>query len=337
MGVSAFHKSLWPEIIRRYEAGEEMNAIAEGLGVDRKTVYNVARRAGLPNRHKFDPARTARILKAYEAGTPVHEIASAENVHRTFVRNVARKAGLPPPANSRRRYPLNEDAFDNPTPVGWWLIGLLAADGSVTTGNLISLSQRASDSDVLRAFFEYVGCPTRPLTHLKLSPEAAQRAWARSPACEARIWSRHIKEVLASHGVTATKTRSLRFGQEAAAKAAVWLGLLDGDGWVSKMTKRGRPEIAFFGTTSVMRQCSNFWGARLDFQRVAAPTVNKHRGGLGAVRLYGANAVRAAEILLAASPTSLQRKRRTLEAIAATAGTLNGSAPRRMRTSTNSN
>jgi hypothetical protein len=64
VGVSAFHKSLWPEIIRRYKAGDEIKVIAGDLGVDRKTVYNVARRAGLPHRHTFDPARTKRIVGA---------------------------------------------------------------------------------------------------------------------------------------------------------------------------------------------------------------------------------------------------------------------------------
>jgi hypothetical protein len=31
VGFSAFHRALWPEIIRRYKTGEEMKAIAENL------------------------------------------------------------------------------------------------------------------------------------------------------------------------------------------------------------------------------------------------------------------------------------------------------------------
>jgi hypothetical protein len=37
--------------------------------------------------------------------------------------------------------------------------------------------------------------------------------------------------VVVSHGVTATKTKSLKFSPDAAEQPAVWLGLLDGDGW----------------------------------------------------------------------------------------------------------
>jgi hypothetical protein len=337
VGVSDFHKSLWQEIIQRYEAGEEMKVIAEDLGVDRKTVYNVARRAGLPNRHVFDAARTERILEAYAAGTPVGEIARAEGVHRTYVRNVACRAGLPPREGWARKYPINELAFDDPTEVGWWLVGLLAADGCVRTGNLISLPQSERDADVLRAFLAYVGCPDRPLTDLKLSRHAAGRSWRRSPAWEARVWSRHMKEVLASYGITATKTKTLRFSAAAAKQPAVWLGLLDGDGWVSKKGHRNRPVIAFYGTPAAMRQCSTFWGERLTFQRSARPAVLNHRAGLKSVRLHARNAAQAAVILLRSSPISLERKRRTLEAIASLAEDDRQPTPPRVRTSENRN
>jgi hypothetical protein len=153
-----------------------MKAIAEDFGIDRKTVYNVARRAGLPNRHVFDPERTKRILAADEAGVPITQIAETEGVHRTYVRDVAKRAGLPPREGWARMYPLDETAFEEPTPVDWWLVGLLAADGCVRTGNLISLAQSERDADVLREFLEYVGCPDRPLTELKLSSGAARRA-----------------------------------------------------------------------------------------------------------------------------------------------------------------
>jgi hypothetical protein len=336
VGVSAFHKSLWPVIVRRYDAGEEMKLIAQDLGVDRKTVYNVARRAGLPNRHIFDSARTDRILSAYQSGTPVHEIATVEKVHRTYVRNVARRAGLAPRRDWQRLYPLNERAFDDPTPVGWWLVGLIGADGSFGKGNLITITQTERDVDVLHAFLAYVGCPDRPLTELKLSPEAQKRAWPRSRAYEARVFSRHMGETLGAYGVTRTKTKTLRFSTEAAAEPAVWLGLLDGDGWVSLGGKRGRAIIDFCGTPAVMRQCSRFWGNRLTFQGRPRPRLIKHHAGLARVQLSGRNATKAARMLLQASPTSLRRKRRTLEAIAALDATVDRWRPYRMRTSANS-
>jgi len=288
VGISAAQKERWAEIIRLYQAGELLDDIATRVGIDRKTVYNVARRAGLPRRYTIDLDRRARILDAYAEGTPVTEITRSEGVARGYVRQLARGAGLPPRKGWQRRYPLDEHVFDKPDAIGWWLIGLLAADGSIgRESNLISLTQRRSDADVLRAFLAYVGCPERPLTELKLSPGAARRAWPRSPACEARVWSRHMQNALARHGLTTTKTRDLRFSPEAAGQPAVWLGLLEA-----------------------------FWGARLTFQRGSRPAVNKHRAGLARVALFGKNASSAARILLKSSPVSLQRKRRILEAIA---------------------
>jgi DNA-binding CsgD family transcriptional regulator len=294
-----------------------MKAIAERLGIDRKTVYNVARRAGLPNRHVFDAARAERILAAYAEGVPPTEIAEAEGVHRSYVRTVAGKAGLPPRQAWRRRYPLNEQAFDTPTPVGWWLIGLLSADGHIgTRDNLVALTQSGKDADVLYAFLDYVGCVDKPLTELRLSPAAASRTYDRQPAFAARVQSKYMCESLAGYGITPRKTKSLVLSETAAQQAAVWLGILDGDGWVSEVGQRGRPLLGFHGTKAVMGQCSSFWGARLSFQRVTAPTVYRHVGTLHGMRLYGTNATRAARILLASSPVSLQRKRRILERIA---------------------
>lgn len=292
-----------------------MEEIARREGVDRKTVYNVARRAGLPNRHRFDAARTDRILTDYEAGMPVTKIATREGVERSYVRAVAKRAGMPPRKGWQRRYPLKEDAFDEPDDVGWWLIGLLAADGSISRrSNHVSLTQREADADVLHKFLAYMGCPERPLIELKFNQNAPIQ---RSRAFVAQVGSAQVQRALARHGVVPGKTKTLRLSAEAAAKPAVWLGLLDGDGWVSKDGQRGRPLIDFCGTPAVMRQCSEFWGARLCFQRVSAPTIRSHRSGLGRVALHGANAVIGAEILLGGSPISLERKRRTLEAIVA--------------------
>jgi hypothetical protein len=337
LGAPKGQERKWAQIIRLYEAGEKLALIADQVGVDLKTVYNVARRAGLPHRHLFDAKRTARIVSAYRAGTPVHKIAASEGVHRSYVRTVARKAGLPARSNWRRRYPLDEMAFDEPTATGWWLVGLIAADGHIgTRDNLVCLTQSEADIDVLHEFLKYVGCPNKPLTELKLSPQAQARTYSRRRAFAARVQSRHMCESLACHGITPRKSRTLRLSEEAAEEPAVWLGLLDGDGWVSARGKRGRPLIDFSGAPAVIEQCAEFWGQRLTFQRVSSPTVGKHSGGLRRVRLYGANASSAARILLASSPVSLRRKRRILEAIASLDVDLAASAPVRMRTSINS-
>jgi hypothetical protein len=286
VGVSAFHKSLWPEIIRRYETGEEMKAIAEDLGIDQKTVYNVTRRAGLPRRHVFDQERRDRIIAAYKAGVPPTQIAEREGVTRNYVRDLARKAGLPPRKDWARKYTIDETAFDEPTSVGWWLIGLLAADGHIgVRDNLVALTQTERDIDVLHAFLAYLDCHARPLIELRLSADAASRSHPHQRAFEARVQSKYLCTTLAQYCITPRKTKSLVLSDTAAEEPAVWLGILDGDGWVSRCGQRGRPY--------------------------------RHKGELHGMKLYGANAIRAARLLLGSSAVSLQRKRRTLAEIAA--------------------
>lgn len=220
-------------IAELYREGLPVADIAQRAGLCIKTVRNVARRAGLPPRNPSQPERDGEILARYIAGDPVDAIATDCGVRRSRVRVVAARAGIPPRKGWQRLYPLDEYAFDEPTETGWWLIGLLAADGSIyEREHRVSLCQTLDDADVLHAFYEYVGCPERPLTLLNLSEAARARQLPRRPAAEARIFSKRIVEALARHGVVPGKTATLALSPEAARHPAVWLGLLDGDGSV---------------------------------------------------------------------------------------------------------
>jgi hypothetical protein len=245
------------------------------------------------------------------SGEPIKEIAIDEGVQASVVRKLARRAGIP--ARPRRRYPIDETVFDHPTELGWWLIGLIAADGCIDASqHRVSLSQRVLDQDVLLALYEFVGSPNRPLTVIRTKSEWSSGGEYR----EARIFSRRICAALEKHGVGPRKTRSLRFSTEAASQAAVWLGLFDGDGSAGATLNHGIPRIDFVGTPQVMKQCSAFWSIRISLQTRRPPSLVAHGGGLSKVAIYGSNAAVAARILLKASPVSLQRKRRTLEQIA---------------------
>jgi hypothetical protein len=229
---------------------------------------------------------------------------------------VAARAGVPPRAGWQRRYPINEHAFDRPTPVGWWLVGLLAADGSINEGDhRISLCQTIEDADVLRAFYAYVGCPDRPLTMLNLSDAARRRQLPRRPAAEARVFSKRIVRALSRHGVVARKTAKLELGHEAAREPAVWLGLLDGDGSVGIYREGRQPRVRFSGTRRLMEQCEEFWHGRLQIVG-PRPTATPHRKGIWQFSLCSEKARRAAEILLLSSPISQLRKRALLTEIA---------------------
>jgi hypothetical protein len=139
-----------------YQQGIRVAEVADRAGVCVKTVRNIARRFGLPPRHPSQPERDAQVAARYKAGHKVAAIARDFGIARSRVRVIAARAGLPARSDWRRRYPLDEGAFDNPTDVGWWLVGLLAADGSINQKEQrVSLCQTFDDADVLHAFYEY--------------------------------------------------------------------------------------------------------------------------------------------------------------------------------------
>lgn len=298
-----------------YRDGVPVLEIARRADVCVKTVRNIARRAGLPPRHPPQPERDAAILTRYVAGDPVASIAADYDVAQSRVRAIAARAGVPARTGWQRRYPLNERAFDEPTAVGWWLIGLLAADGSIhEREHRITLCQTLDGVDALYAFYEYVGCPERPLI-LRPSATAEHRQMPGRPAAEARIFSKRIVDALGHHGVVAAKTATLVLGSEAAREPAVWLGLLDGDGSVGIYRDGREPRVRFSGTKRLMEQCEVFWRETLPYGD-PRPTATPHCKGLWQFSLCRAKARGAARILLASCGTSLSRKRALLAEIA---------------------
>lgn len=302
-------------ILRLFAEGESVASIARAAGVSAKTVRNVCSRNGVAGRRADNTNRNRRVVDRYRRGEPIREIATAEGVAPSYVRPLARRSGLAPRVGWQRRYPLDERAFDEPTSTGLWLIGLLASDGSINgNDHRVSLCQRAADADVLHAFLEYVGSPSRPLIDLESSPAAAARQWPRTPAQEARIYSSRICTVLAQHGIVPRKSADLRLGDVAAAEPAVWLGMLDGDGSVSVIANRS-PRLNWFGTPPVMEQCARFWSDRLRGSDKRPIAVNAHAGGLGRVSLNGFEAASAARLMLSASAVSQRRKRALLMSV----------------------
>jgi hypothetical protein len=171
------------------------------------------------------------------------------------------------------------------------------------------------DVDVLHAFYEHLGCPERPLTMLNLSDEARARHYPRRPAAEARVFSSRLVKALARHGVVPQETASLRLGEAASRRAAVWLGILDGDGSVGIYRGGRQPRLAFAGTEALMAQCERFWRKQLGIDG-PQPSAKPHVKGIWTFHLYCAKAEAAAHVLLRASPISMQRKRALLAQIA---------------------
>ena len=109
-------------IVAAYTGGLSVVEIALRHGVCVKTVRNIARRAGLPPRNAPAPERNRQVALRYAAGDRVQAIADAHAITTQAVRTIAARSGLPARTGWRRRYPIDESAFDHPTKTGWWLV-----------------------------------------------------------------------------------------------------------------------------------------------------------------------------------------------------------------------
>jgi hypothetical protein len=297
-------------------------AIARVVGHDPKTVASILRSADVApgpahgrggradgrtlwgQSHVSDQERQHMAHLATREGLSFRAIARSTGRGETTVRRQLRRAGVAPmnPADRARRYPMNERAFAVPSPARDYIAGLLAADGNVH-GNRITLVQRTDGVEVLDALLTFVECARPPGKH------------SSGTALHVCLFSAVMAADLAELGIVPAKSKMLSLADELAVSPAAWLGLLDGDGTVQATTKPdGAPRITFTGAAPAMRQCSTFWQSTLGRRRPPA-IYHPHRSSesLFAVTLCGASAQHAAEVLLAAHPTSLARKRRKLE------------------------
>lgn len=124
-------------------------------------------------------------------------------------------------------------SIDAPEKAYW--IGVLATDGCVSENSRISLSQTASDGELVDAFAAAVGAQmflrTRKVTHDGFLGDNKTRL----SRC-VRFTSRQMAKDLALQGIIQRKTRSLRVSPCATSfPAAYFRGCLDGDGTVGKI------------------------------------------------------------------------------------------------------
>jgi hypothetical protein len=145
--------------------------------------------------------------------------------------------------------------------------------------------------------------------------EARAGQYPRGPAAEARVFSRRLVKALARYGVVPQKTASMKLSEAASRRAAVWLGVLDGDGSVGVYRDGRASRLSFAGTEALMEQCERFWREQLGIDG-ARPSARPHAGGIWTFNLSCAKAEAAARLLLAASPVSMRRKRELLAQIA---------------------
>lgn len=198
---------------------------------------------------------------------------------------------------SGRRYLVRESVFSSPmSPLALYHLGFLAADGNISDGAAVQFGLQLCDCAAVARFARFCGLSS---DRLRVAGDRASVSFT----------SAQVARDLANHGLVPRKSRTLAVSVEATASPSFWLGYLDGDGWAQPAL----PGLFWVsGSRHIMEQCAAFWAVRLG--RAPKVSHNPARGTYG-VSLQGSSAQHGAEILLAATPESLERKRIKLAAI----------------------
>lgn len=284
-------------LVARWTQGATAKRIGVGLGLSAASVCRHARRLGLTQRsRRVDAADRAAFRALYAQGLTIAEVASRTGFYRDTVRNALVASGVTI-QDRTRKWPVRHDAFGDPlSREAWYWVGMLAADGCVR-GPAISLAQHVSRAGMLRRFLVFVGSPDRPF-----------RVNNRGKGLVADVSSPRLVADLARHGVVPRKSLTMEASAEAAAQAAFWLGVFDGDGCCT-FSKRGVPTIGIVGSRQLMIQFAAFVHAQLGDHRPSVGLAGRTGSRLSDVRVSGDRARRMAELWLASGNVSLEVKR----------------------------
>ena len=138
----------------------------------------------------------------------------------------------------QRKYPLQEDFFDNiDTEEKAYILGLLYADGyNNTDKNDVCISLKEDDVDILNKITNIIQ-PTKPLFYLDMSPENRGMKNSKSQY-RLTINNKHISKRLVELGCGKAKTSIITFPTESQLPKELQRhfirGYFDGDGSISK-------------------------------------------------------------------------------------------------------
>jgi len=208
------------------------------------------------------------------------------------------------------RPPIDHASFVVPTAQVWYWIGMLGADGCVSDEGAIFLRLQERDSAHVEALRAFVGGGHEGRIS---GPSKSDRSY-----CLAFTSRPIAADLLRLGGITPRKSLTYDPGTQAAAEAAFWLGMLDGDGttgiYTFKRANAVRPQLRWLGTKAAIARCAEFWTDALPDRHIGKIVPARKLWQFG---VQGETAQRAAVLLLDSCDFSLARKRETIERIAA--------------------
>lgn len=245
-------KELEIKIIKHYADGVPMRFIAQELGLNTTSVFNVLRRNNVKTRTKggIEQLDADEIIALYKSGIPSTKIASQKKVSVHTITNILEKHDVTRD-NVYHNTSLKEDYwFDINTKDKAYFLGFLITDGNVI-GNAVRLSLNIKDKHILETFADVTNNENKLYEDKRnCVVYGVKRAkWV---------------EDLSKYGIVPNKTANVEMPilQDELMPHLI-RGLIDGDGWI---TKRG--QIGFCGNEKTVTQLRDYLVEKLGVHNV---------------------------------------------------------------------
>lgn len=306
----SFEKEL--SIIEMYTTSN-MNAaeIGRSEGVTDVTVLNILKRNGIHTKplsslirvanKKVGSERDLEICKRLETGESRVSIAKDFGVTAHAITWVAKKNNGK--VEPKRKYSLNEEAFEEFTPEACYWIGWVASDGSISThrsgAEYVVLSTK--DDWPVEEFRKFLGS-NQKIRNIKNGGFGGSSTINVFAVC-----SKKLSSDLQKQGISKRKTWDLRVSKELASSPDFWRGMIDGDGCIFYTENSGNCSISLCcGSRIFLGQFAEFLKKNIDFE----PNVVKSNSILR-VCISGKKCTRLIEVLgyLDETKPTLPRKR----------------------------
>lgn len=177
---------------------------------------------------------------------------------------------------------VNHNIFDSDSNSVMYWAGFIAADGCIM-GNTLQITIHEKDIDLIESFKNIC------------SPKISTIKPKRGPYAGVAFRSSKITDLFRSFGITERKSLTFTPKGECVSSADFWRGMVDGDGTLC--WTKNRPALILYGSHSML-PCFSDWVLPITGFKYK---VYKYKS-IGAVRIYGKNAIKVASELYGKQP-----------------------------------
>lgn len=244
------------KICKLYVDGKNLSYLMKTTGYCFDVVSRILKEGGVKKRNlrKLSSEQKEQIVSEYQAGDSTSLLARKYGVVKTNINNIlrARIGNLRTGAETKRlMYPVNEHAFDVLTEESAYWIGMLMADGCITTSGgstYVNLALAEKDTQHVRKFANFLGCVNHKITRVKRVKGGYNARFG--------VASKILANKLAEYGVTQRKSHTAKPSNELLFNKHFWRGVIDGDGSIA--VKNKYPTLCLVGSKFICDDFANY-------------------------------------------------------------------------------